>query len=176
MQISAILLTGLVLVGFVETWKADPSKAKVQFSVHGPFGTVHGSFTGLKASIQFDEQHPGSGSISATIDPNTVSTGIGMRNHDLKHEEKWLNTAKYPTISFRSTHIERTSKGFEAAGDLTLKGVTKPVRIPFTFSPSGNSGLFKGEFVIHREDFGVGGKGGSVGNDITISLEVPVTK
>jgi polyisoprenoid-binding protein YceI len=175
-KISALLLSGLILTGFIVTWNADGSKAKVQFSVHGPFGTVHGSFTGLKASIQFDVEHPGSGSIAASIDPNTVSTGIGLRNHDLKNEEKWLNTAKYPTITFHSTHLEKTSGGYEALGDLTLKGVTKPMRIPFTFTPSGNSGVFKGEFVIHREDFGVGNKGGSVGDDITINLEVPVSR
>jgi polyisoprenoid-binding protein YceI len=172
----ALLFAGLLLAGYLVTWKPDPSKAKVQFSVHGPFGTVHGSFTGLKAAIQFDEQHPESGSMTASIDPNTVSTGIGLRNHDLKNEEKWLNTAKYPTIRFHSTRIGRTSGGYEVLGELTLKGVTKPVRMPFTFLPNGNNGVFKGEFVINREDFGVGNKGGSVGDAVTISLEVPVTR
>lgn len=176
MQINTILAFGLLLAGYIVTWKADASKAKVQFSVHGPFGTVHGAFTGLKAEIRFDEQHPESGSISASIDPNTISTGIGLRNHDLKNEEKWLNTEKYPDITFRSTRISGNSNGYEAIGDLKLKGVTKQVRIPFTFNPSGNNGLFKGEFVIHREDFGIGSKGGSVGEDVTISLEVPVSK
>jgi polyisoprenoid-binding protein YceI len=57
-----------------------------------------------------------------------------------------------------------------------MKGVTRPVHIPFTFSPSGNRGVFKGEFLINREDFGIGNKGGSVGDNVTISLEVPVTK
>lgn len=176
MNINAILFTGLLLAGVIATWKADPSKAKVQFSVKGPFGTVHGSFTGLKAEIQFDEQHPENGKISASIDPNTVSTGIGLRNHDLKNEEKWFNIAKYPTISFHTTRITKSSNGFEATGDLTMKGVTRAVHIPFTFSPSGNSGVFKGEIVINREDFGIGNKGGSVGDDVTISLDIPVTK
>ena len=99
-----------------------------------------------------------------------------MRNHDLKNEEKWFNTSKYPTISFKSTKIEKSANGFIATGDLTMKGVTKTVRIPFTFNPSDNSGIFKGEFTINREDFGIGNKGGSVGDQVTISLEIPVTK
>jgi polyisoprenoid-binding protein YceI len=176
MKISAILFAAVLAAGFIVTWKADASKAKVAFGIKGPFGTVHGNFTGLKASIQFDEQHPENGSISASIDPNTISTGIGLRNHDLKHEEKWFNTAKYPTINYKSTKIEKSANGFTAMGDLTLKGVTKPVRILFTFSPEGNSGVFKGEFTIKREDFGIGDPGGSVGDMVTISLEVPVNK
>jgi polyisoprenoid-binding protein YceI len=176
MKVRTILLPIVFMAGFIVTWKADVSKAKVQLSVKGPFGTVHGSFTGLKASIKFDARHPETGEIAASIDANTVSTGNGMRNHDLKNEEKWLNTAKYPTISFRSTKIEKSSDGFVALGELTLKGVTKPIRIPFTFSPSGDSGVFKGEFAIKREDFGIGNPGGSVGDMVTINLEIPVDK
>jgi polyisoprenoid-binding protein YceI len=173
-----ILLPLLLLIGTESgTWKADPSKAKVEFSIKGPLGTVHGDFTGLKATIQFDPKNPAAGSISASIDPKTVSTGIGLRNHHLRSEEQYLNTDKYPLISFHSKKIEKTGSGYTASGDLTLKGVSKPVQIPFSFSPSGNSGVFKGQFVIKRGDFNIGGKpGGSVGDDITISVEVPVSQ
>lgn len=172
-----ILLSLALLIGSeLDTWNADASKAKVEFSIKGPLGTVHGDFTGLKATIQFDVKNPGAGSISANIDPKTVSTGIGLRNHHLRNEEQYLNTDKYPSISFHSKKIEKTGSGYTASGDLTLKGVSKPVQIPFTFTPNGNSGVFKGQFVIKRADFNIGGKpGGSVGDDITISLEVPVS-
>ena len=173
-----ILLPLALLVGSgVGNWNTDAAKAKVAFSVKGPLGTVHGEFTGLKATIQFDPKNPAAGSISASIDPKTVSTGIGLRNHHLRNEEQYLNTDKYPSISFHSKKIEKTGSGYTASGDLTLKGVNKPVQIPFTFSPSGNSGVFKGQFVIKRADFNIGGKpGGSVGDDITISLEIPVSQ
>ena len=157
-------------------WNADASRAKVQFSIKGPFGTVHGDFTGLKATIRFDGKNPGSGSISASIDAKTVSTGIGMRNHHLRSEEQYLNTDKYPLITFHSKTIEKTANGYIANGNLTLKDVTKPVKIPFTFLPNGNSGVFKGQFVIRREDFNIGKPGGSIGDDVTISLEVPVSR
>jgi polyisoprenoid-binding protein YceI len=178
MRTKMILLPLVLLIGSESAnWNADASKAKVEFSIKGPLGTVHGNFTGLKATIQFDVKDPGAGSISASIDPKTVSTGIGMRNHHLRSEEQYLNTDKYPLISFRSKKIEKTGNGYTANGELTLKGVTKPVQIPFTFSPSGNSGVFKGQFVIKRGDFNIGGKpGGSVGDDITISLEIPVSQ
>jgi polyisoprenoid-binding protein YceI len=177
MRIKIILLPLALLIGSgLGNWKPDASKAKVAFSVKGPLGTVHGEFTGLKATIQFDVKNPGAGSISASIDANTVTTGIGMRNHHLKSEEQFLNTDKYPEISFHSKKIEKTGSGYTASGDLTIKGVSKPVQIPFTFTPDGNSGVFKGQFVIKREEFNIGKPGGSTGDDVTISLEVPVSQ
>jgi polyisoprenoid-binding protein YceI len=177
MRTKIILLPLALLIGSgVGNWKPDASRAKVAFSVKGPLGTVHGEFTGLKATIQFDVKNPGAGSISASIDANTVTTGIGMRNHHLKSEEQFLNTDKYPEISFHSKKIEKTGSGYTAGGDLTIKGVSKPVQIPFTFTPGGNSGVFKGQFVIKREDFNIGKPGGSTGDDVTISLELPVSQ
>jgi len=159
-------------------WTADASKAKVLFTVKGPFpfGTVHGSFSGLKATIRFDEKDLQGSAVSATIDATTVSTGIALRNRDLRKKEEWLDTDKYPRISFKSTKIEKASTGYKAVGELTLKGTTHPVEIPFTFAASGNTGVFKGSFTIKREDYKVGGAGGSVGSTITIELEVPVSK
>src|ERR1700742_451680 len=123
MRTKIILLPLALLIGSGPgNWTADASKAKVAFSIKGPLGTVHGNFTGLKATVQFDANNPAAGSISASIDANTVSTGIGLRNHHLKSEEQYLNTAKYPEISFHSKKIEKTGNGFTAVGELTLKG------------------------------------------------------
>jgi polyisoprenoid-binding protein YceI len=157
-------------------WNADASKAKISFSVDGPFGMVHGSFSGLKSTFHFDENDLAGSSLKASIDPNTVSSGVGLRNTHLRNEEQFLNTAKYPLISFSSTKIEKTSAGFKLLGNLTLKETTKAIEIPFTFNTTGNTGLFKGQFTIKREDYQIGKEGGSIGSVITIDLEVPVTK
>jgi len=167
------VMAGLILA---EHWNADAASAKISFSVKGPFGRVHGNFSGLKANLQFSEKDLAGSSLSATIEAKTVSTGISLRNSDLRNKEEWLNTDKFPLISFKSKKIEKTSSGYKVAGELTVKGTTKPVEIPFTFTPSGNTGIFKGEFTINREDYKVGKPGGSVGNPISISLEVPVKK
>jgi polyisoprenoid-binding protein YceI len=170
------LLAMMTPMPVATNWKADPAKAKVTFSIKGPFGMVHGSFSALKANIRFDEKDLAGSAVSASVDAATVSTGIGLRNRDLRKKEEWLNTDKYPQISFASKKIEKTSAGYKAVGNLTLKGTTRPVAIPFTFTPSGNSGVFKGHFTIKREDYKMGKEGGSVGSDITIDLEVPVSK
>src|ERR1700694_1282554 len=150
MKLKQILASSALMAGLTlsVTWTADTANSKINFSVKGPFGTVHGNFSGLKATIQFDEKDLAGSSISASVDAKTVSTGIGLRNHDLRSKEQWLDTDKYPLITFRSKKIEKTDKGYKALGDLTLKGTTKPAVIPFTFASKGAAGLFKGQFAV----------------------------
>jgi polyisoprenoid-binding protein YceI len=169
------LSVAIAWIPLAADWNADAANAKILFTVSGPFGIVHGNFAGLKATIKFDASDLPGSSISASVDANTVSTGIGLRNHDLKKEE-WLNTDKYPQISFHSTKIEKTNAGFKAVGGLSLKGITKPMEILFTFSPKANTGVFKGQFVIKRQDYNLLSTSKSVGNEISISLEVPAKK
>lgn len=172
MKISAIIL-GLLLA---TNWTVDTANAKVEFSVHGPFGTVHGTFTGLQAAIHFDANDLAASSVQASIDATTVSSGIGLRNHHLKSEEQYLNTDKYPRISYKSTRIEKAGTGYKAVGELTIKDVTKAIEIPFTFSSKDNTGAFKGAFSFRRTDFHIGKEGGSIGDMITINLDIPVKK
>ncbi len=162
----SVLIAGLPLAG---NWKADAANSKINFSVHGPFGTVHGNFSGLQATIQFNEKDLAGSSINASVDAKTVSTGVSLRNSDLRNKEEWLNTDKYPRITFRSKKIEKSGNGYKASGELTIKGVTKP-------AGKEASGLFKGQFTIKRADFQLGKKGGSVGEEITIVISVPVKK
>ena len=98
-----------------------------------------------------------------------------MRNRDLQ-KEKYLNAEKYPSFNFRSEKIQKSGTGYKAIGSLTIKGVTKPVEIPFSFSEKGNAGVFKGSFTILRQDYGIGSAGGSIGSKVSIDLEIPVTK
>jgi polyisoprenoid-binding protein YceI len=178
MTVRNIFMQSMIFAGlsFAGNWNIDSANAKVAFAVKGPFGTVHGTFSGLKATVQFDDKNLAGSSVKASIDAGTVSTGIGMRNHHLKSEEEWLNTDKYPLITFQSKKIEKVANGYKAIGDLTVKGVSRPVEIPFTFTPNVGSGEFKGQFTIKREDYNVGKAGGSVGDMIAITLEVPVQK
>jgi polyisoprenoid-binding protein YceI len=178
MKFKQFIMVSALIAGlpFAGNWNADTAKAKIDFSVKGPFGTVHGSFTGLKATIQFDEKSLAGSSVVASVESKTVSTGVSLRNHDLTNKEMWFNSEKYPTISFHSKKIEKTATGFTAQGSLTIKATSKEITIPFTFTDKANAGVFKAQFHINREDYKLGNKGGSVGDDITITLEVPVKK
>ena len=175
---TATIFLLIAISGFItiSNWTADSSKARIKFEISGPFGMVHGGFTGLKTAIVFNESNLAGSTISASIDASTVSTGIGLRNRDLRTKEEWFNTRKYPLISFNTTKIEKTDNGYKAIGHLTIKGISKATAIPFTFKPDEKSGLFKSNFTVLRSDFHLGHNGGSVGNSIKITLEVPVKK
>jgi len=111
--------------------------------------------------------------MSASVDAKTVSTGISLRNSDLRNKVEWFNTEKYPRIDFKSKKFEKTSGVYKVQGDLTIKGITKPVEIPFTFTNKDGSGVFKGQFTIPRAEFNLGKPGGSVGSIITVMLTIP---
>src|SRR5258707_9254690 len=64
----------------LKKWNANAATAQIKFSVNGPFGTVHGSLSGLKSNILFDEDNLAASTISASVDSRSISTGIGMRN------------------------------------------------------------------------------------------------
>lgn len=154
MLVKQIVVIGLLVAVFSPegNWKADATNAKIDFTVHGIFGQVHGHFSGLNATIHFDEKDLPGSFFSASVEANTVNTGISLRNSDLRNKEEWFNIEKYPTISFKSKKIEKATKGYKAIGDLTIKGITKTVEIPFVFSSKASNGVFNGEFTIHRLD------------------------
>ena len=170
-----MISTAVAGLTFSANWKADTAKARINFTVKGIFGTVHGSFTGLQTDIQFDEKDLSRSSFTASVDAKTVSTGISLRNSDLRNKEEWFNTGKYPRIHFQSKKIEKTANGYKALGELTIKGITKPMEIPFTFTKKDADGIFKSQFTIQRADYKLGKPGGSVGDVITVILTVPVS-
>ena len=136
---------------------------------------MNGSLGGLKTKIVFDEAHLDASSLWASVDVSTIETGIDLRNKDLREKKEWFDEAKYPVISFQSKKIEKTSTGYIVTGDLTLKAATKPVKIPFTFSSTGASGVFKGQFTLNCDDYELG-KSKFVKKAVEVNIVVPVSK
>jgi polyisoprenoid-binding protein YceI len=126
-------------------------------------------FKGLKAGISFDEARPELSSIKATIDATSVDTGVELMTVHAK-EESVLHTAKYPVITFESTSIRKNGSGYEITGNLTLKGITKPLKFPFTFENK----TFVGAFSILAKDFNITRNGAVPSGEIKIELRIPV--
>ena|SRR5471030_1510778 len=146
-------------------------KVKEPYEVKFSGGKIHGEFKGLKAHIQFDKTHPEESKISASIDANTIATGFFLKN---SHAKDALDVDKYPIISFNSTAASKNGNGYKTNGNLTLRGMTKPVTIYFTFENNGSGGIFKGSFKFAPKSFNITHDG--TPDELTILLSIPVAQ
>jgi polyisoprenoid-binding protein YceI len=171
-----ILFILAITVSVSAQTKWTPVSATVSFKIKNAGIMVDGSFTGLTGTVLFDPEHLAHSSIEASINSASINTGIELRNTHLKKEE-YFNVEKFPKISMKSTSFEKLSDGtYKGHFQLTLKGVTKAVVVPFTFIETGNSAVFKGSFTIVREDYGIGGSSWTMGDEVTINIQLNVTK
>lgn len=136
-------------------------------------GRVEGTFKGLKASILFNESSPETSKIVATIDATSIETGNSLRDKHAK-SENGLNANVFSLIGFESTSVSGKSGVYEAQGKLTLKGITKIVKLPFTFEHKGTESLFKGKLTIVPNDYNITKAG--TPDVVEIDLTIPVTK
>jgi polyisoprenoid-binding protein YceI len=172
----AMLASAAAQVG---NWQIDPAHSSAQFSVrHLGVSTVRGAFMKVSGSAKYDAADPSKGSLDATIEAGSVDTRVEMRDNDLR-SPNFLDVAKYPTITFHSKQTKAAGAGkLQITGDLTIHGVTKevvldvdgptaPIKDPWGNQRFGASASTK----IKRQDFGVNGAPGIVGDDITITID-----
>ena len=136
---------------------------------------AEGTFKGLQGTIEFDPRDPAAGQIDVTVDVNTIDTGNKTQNKHARGEG-WFAAETYPTIRFQSTRFGKDKNGYTVTGNLTLRGVTKEITFPFTFTPRGDGGVFTGEFEVERKAYGIEGTFGqfAVSNTFEVELRVPV--
>lgn len=168
--IATIITTSAFTIATGNKWTVKEDAYSVKFSSKKG-KDMSGVFKGLKSDIQFDEVNLSASKISASIDPSTVNTGNGMRN---KHAKQGLGAEQFSSIKFESTAVTKVGSGYEAAGKLTIKDVTKDVKLPFTFTKNAEGGVFKGKFTVAPSEYHVDKKG--TPELLEIELNIPVTK
>lgn len=140
----------------------DPNHTQVRFGVlHMGFNPYFGTFSQASGTLTLDPQHLDLASLSVSVPVASVATTSTKLDGELKSAD-WLDAAKYPTMSFTSTHV--TVNGTEATvdGTLTLHGVSKPFTLQVGFVGAGKNPMGGAQtvgFVAHgqlrRSDFGV---------------------
>jgi len=164
-------------------YNIDPAHSLIGFAVrHLEINWVEGRFKDFKGTINFDEKDVTKSSVEFTAQVASVDTEVEARDKHLRTAD-FFDVEKYPEMIFRSTRVERKGKAYVLHGDLTLKGVTKPVALPFTVTgavkdPWGNTRFgIEAHTKINRRDFGVNygnafAGGLDVGNEVTIDLRL----
>ncbi len=155
---------------FAQKWTVDKAHSKLVFTVtHLLMSEVDGTFKSFDANITSSKDDFSDATFDLTADMKGVTTNNEMRDGHLQKADMF-DTEKFPTMTFKSTSIKPAGAAnkFKVTGDLTLKGVTKPVTLDMTLVGKGKNRQgkdlagFKAIGTIKRTDFGVGGMPGAV--------------
>jgi polyisoprenoid-binding protein YceI len=167
------------------TWAIDPVHSEVSFVVkHMMVSKVRGRFDKFEGTFVTGED-PKASTVTAEVDLDSINTGQEQRDAHIRSAD-FFEVEKYPKMTFASTGITAGANGYVLEGDLTLKGVTKPVAFDLEvngFGPDAYGGTragFSASTVINRGDYGVnfngpipGVPGGvAVSEKVTITLEI----
>ncbi len=167
------------------TWQIDPVHSSLTFSVkHMMVSTVRGHFSGIRGTIDFDPESPQTARVEATVPAATIDTGSPDRDNHLRSAD-FFEAERYPEINFRSRKVERNGDSrYTVVGDLTVRGVTKPVVLDAEFfgiqkdPRMGTRAGLAATTTIDRKDFGLTWNvalesgGILVGDKVKIDLDV----
>jgi polyisoprenoid-binding protein YceI len=144
------------------TWQLDPMHTQLEFAAkHFGMMTVRGRFNELKTSGSVDPSNPEGSTVEVVVDVASLNTHNAQRDNDLR-SSYFLELDKYPTITFRSISIEPAGEDqYRMTGDLTIKGITKPVTLrvlrygEINDPQMGHRVAYSAEGEINRKDFGM---------------------
>lgn len=181
--LAAVLALGAgTMAAQASNWAMDQSHSEADFAVkHMGISTVHGSFRGVSGVIRFEAGNPASWSVDATIDVNTIDTGVEARDKSLRGTD-FFDVAKYPTMTFKSTAVKACGDAYVVTGDLTLHGVTKPVTLNLVAPGDEQVGMdaksvhrgFTATTTLNRKDFGLTWNGRLKSGDAVIGDQVKI--
>ncbi|WP_216935643.1 YceI family protein [Acinetobacter sp. BY484] len=166
----------------------DPTHTATVFNWdHFGFSTPSGNFSNIQGTINVDEQKPANSSVNVTIPLSSINTNVKALDEHLMAAD-WFDAAKYPNITFKSTKVEtQDKKKFKITGDLTIKGITKPVVLDAVLNKQGAHPMTKAETVgfnattsFNRSAFGIANYVPNVDDKITVQItteaSVPAAK
>lgn len=169
------------------TLTIDPNHSSVGFAVkHMMFATVRGRFNDFTGTVRFDPDHIERSAVDVTIQTATIDTGIGARDADLR-SAKFFDVEQFPTATFHSTRVEGDGDRFVIHGDLTIKGITRPIRLKTGFQGQGVNPAgfdvagFEARGKLNRKDFDLSWNqalesgGVLVGDEVALTIDVQAT-
>ncbi len=165
-------------------YNIEPEHSRITFGVsHMGFTNYYGEFRNASGMLTLDPKKPDSSSVEVKIPTGSVM----VPNAKLKEEldgDQWLDAAKYPDITFKSTKVAKTGADTaKVTGEFTLHGVTKPLTLNVKFNGAGTNPLdknytsgFEATAMIKRSDYGVKTYVPLIGDDVDIMISAAFEK
>jgi polyisoprenoid-binding protein YceI len=166
------------------TWEFDPAHSRLGFLARQLIiATTRGTFGEFVGHASLDPAHPEESEVSVTIQANSIDTALPRRDAHLRSAD-FFDVEKYPTIEFRSTELRPTKdpKMWTVVGDLTIRGVTRPVELTMTYlgvrddAQGGIRASFQGTATVNRRDWGLGYGGVFIGDNVKLEFDVQAIK
>lgn len=165
-------------------YRMDVAHSVIGFSIlHNELALVSGRFKNFSGTVHYDAKDVTKSSVEFKATVESIDTGVEGRDRHLRTAD-FFDVAKFPDMTFQSTRVERKGKNLLLHGNLTLKGITKPVTLPFTLTGAikdgrGNTRIgISAQTKIDRRDFGITwghalpGGGFDVAHDVLINLQL----
>jgi polyisoprenoid-binding protein YceI len=180
---SSLAAALLAVPAMAQNWQVDPVHSSIFFKVkHVGASWAYGLIHAPTGKVVFDPANPTASSLEITAKVANVDTGSENRDKHLKSNDFFAG-GQHPNITFKSTSWKPAGENkFEVAGDLTLRGETKPITVTLELTGTGKDRQgtdvagFETTFTIKRSDFGVNGAQGGVGDEVTLSVSLEVVK
>lgn len=181
----ALVFASITTIAFAapETFNIDPAHTapRFEYSHFGYSNQLH-RFDKTSGKIVFDREAR-TGSVDITIDAKSVNTGFPLFNEHIQDAD-FFDTAKYPTITFKSTSVKFDGdKPVSVDGNLTVKGVTKPVTLTLTSFQAMPHPMLKKDAIganavtkIKRTEFNMGKYAPYVSDEVTLIIAVEAIK
>jgi polyisoprenoid-binding protein YceI len=160
----------------------DAPKSSLEFTFQQAGAQNKGKFTRFPVSFDFSPDNLAGSRLEVTVEIGSLDTGDQERDDTLRGADLFAVT-KFPQAHFAASQFNKTAGGYEAIGKLTLRGVTRDARVPFTFRTADEHGVavgyMSGKTTVRRLDFGVG-QGewkatDQVGNEVGVSFALRLT-
>jgi len=160
----------------------DAGKSSLEFTFQQAGAQNKGRFTRFAVNFDFSPDNLAGSRLEVTVEIGSLDTGDKERDDTLRGADLFA-VAKFPQAHFAASQFNKTAGGYEALGKLTIRGVTRDARVPFTFRTADEHGVavgyMSGKTTLRRLDFGVGqGEWNStewVGNEVGVSFALRLT-
>jgi polyisoprenoid-binding protein YceI len=169
---AAALLAGASASAEAASWTIDTAKSHLGFTGSENGTAFTGRFGQFSGTIVFDPANPAAGHADVTIATASATTGDQQKDGAMPDSD-WFAADKFPQAHFVATGFKATSGGgYAAVGTLTIRGLTKPLTLPFTLAITGDTAKADGTVQLIRTDYGVGQGAWSTAQYVALQVSV----
>jgi polyisoprenoid-binding protein YceI len=169
---ASAFLVGVSVSAHAATWTIDTANSHLGFTGSENGTPFNGSFGKFAGTIIFDPTNPATGHANVTIQTGSATTGDQQKDGALPGSD-WFAVDKYPQAHFVATSVKANGPGaYEAEGTLTIRGITRPMMLPFTLAITNDRAKADGTAQLIRTNFGIGQGAWSTAQYVALQVSV----